>query len=572
MSRCATTIVSLVTAVALAAPAVTAPAPAAATTAPALQSSAAAQKAYCETSDELTFGGVFNLTVEAISKTFAGNPEQQAKFENNARKYAARLGNLEINRLLVTTPASQIGGPAREVDDHAVNLVVSTLMKGRDNGWNDTVQLKNITINEAIEAALTVLYFGSIPVELWGKVMPDLLQVSFLHIFSVSPMTLPKLTAKYGPKLIKKIADFVQGKLQNACLSTKPSGSTPHEYNHNPKPIKNPNKFPGKQAMNVQKIVDGLSVASETCRPLSEYTLREISTEVVDGMRKQVRPEFASIFNFAAKVYLGQLEFIKVNQGTIPMRSDQVGGLIELIDDPTVTYVYTVGTSPFDGRAWKWIPAGELTVENGMNTYTLVADIAEKITSIMWKLIVQGVGDKIPTKIVQIVLPSGGEFVCKIPTEVIGLAGAPGAIVAKLVETEAKPLITVCSVAYGVAGLPDWSLQVVPDFVPLMFFYPDYVHPVVHGVTRSICLTRDQGKPAQWRRSPDMIEEDAELAAKRGEYTLPSDLYFTVPLINKQLPKPFGRDKKWKKHDKDVPKREGVFDTIPQATVTPAKA
>ncbi|WQD13245.1 MAG: hypothetical protein U1U88_001445 [Lawsonella clevelandensis] len=102
--------------------------------------------------------------------------------------------------------------------------------------------------------------------------MPDLLQVSFLHIFSVSPMTLPKLTAKYGPKLIKKIADFVQGKLQNACLSTKPSGSTPHEYNHNPKPIKNPNKFPGKQAMNVQKIVDGLSVASETCRPLSEYT------------------------------------------------------------------------------------------------------------------------------------------------------------------------------------------------------------------------------------------------------------------------------------------------------------
>ena len=613
MSRCATTIVSLVTAVALAAPAVTAPAPAAATTAPALQSSAAAQKAYCETSDELTFGGVFNLTVEAISKTFAGNPEQQAKFENNARKYAARLGNLEINRLLVTTPASQIGGPAREVDDHAVNLVVCTLMKGRDNGWNDTVQLKNIAINEAIEAALTVLYFGSIPVELWGKVMPDLLQVSFLHIFSVSPMTLPKLTAKYGPKLIKKIADFVQGKLQNACLSTKPSGSTPHEYNHNPKPIKNPNKFPGKQAMNVQKIVDGLSVASETCRPLSEYTLREISTEVVDGMRKQVRPEFASIFNFAAKVYLGQLEFIKVNQGTIPMRSDQVGGLIELIDDPTVTYVYTVGTSPFDGRAWKWIPAGDLTVENGMNTYTLVADIAEKITSIMWKLIVQGVGDKIATKAVQMVIPGFGEAVCGVPgfvggkvvgaipgklieegvaavvgvpvvskvagkavasalpvkisTKVIGTVA--GKLATKIIDTEiGKP----CETAWSILGLPEWSLQVVPDFVPLMFFYPDYVHPVVHGVTRSICLTRDQGKPAQWRRSPDMIEEDAELAAKRGEYTLPSDLYFTVPLINKQLPKPFGRDKKWKKHDKDVPKREGVFDTIPQATVTPAKA
>ncbi|WQD13244.1 MAG: hypothetical protein U1U88_001444 [Lawsonella clevelandensis] len=70
----------------------------------------------------------------------------------------------------MTTPASQIGGPAREVDDHAVNLVVSTLMKGRDNGWNDTVQLKNITINGAIEDLPSLCSTsGSIPVELMGE-------------------------------------------------------------------------------------------------------------------------------------------------------------------------------------------------------------------------------------------------------------------------------------------------------------------------------------------------------------------------------------------------------------------
>ena len=319
MSRCATTIVSLVTAVALAAPAVTAPAPAAATTAPALQSSAAAQNAYCETSDDLTLGGIFNLTVDALSGTFAGNPQQQQKFEDNARTYGAKLGNVEINRLLVNTPSSQIGGPSREVDDHVVNLVVSTIMKGHNNGWNDTIQLKNITLNEAIESVLTLLYFGGIPVELWGKVMPDVLTVSFLHIFSVSPLTIPKLTAKYAPTAIQKIGGFVQEQLQNRCINTKPSGSTPHIYNHNPKPIKNPNTFPGKQATDIQKIVDGLSVASETCRPLSEYTLREISTEVIDGMGKQVRPEFQGFFSLATKVYLDQLNTIKVNKGTIPM-------------------------------------------------------------------------------------------------------------------------------------------------------------------------------------------------------------------------------------------------------------
>ena len=133
VSRCATTILSLVTAVALAAPAVAAPVPAAAA-APALQSSASAQNAYCETSDELTLGGVFNLTVDAISGTFAGHPEQQKKFEDNARKYGDRLGHMQISRLLVNTPASKIGGPSREVDEHVLDLDVSSIRIGLNNG------------------------------------------------------------------------------------------------------------------------------------------------------------------------------------------------------------------------------------------------------------------------------------------------------------------------------------------------------------------------------------------------------------------------------------------------------
>lgn len=581
MSRCATTIVSLVTAVALAAPAVTAPTPAAATTAPALQSSAAAQNAYCETSDDLTLGGIFNLTVDALSGTFAGSPEQQQKFEDNARTYGAKLGNVEINRLLVNTPSSQIGGPSREVDDHVVNLVVSTIMKGHNNGWNDTIQLKNITLNEAIESVLTLLYFGGIPVELWGKVMPDVLTVSFLHIFSVSPLTIPKLTAKYAPTAIQKIGGFVQEQLQNRCINTKPSGSTPHVYNHNPKPIKNPNTFPGKQATDIQKIVDGLSVASETCRPLSEYTLREISTEVIDGMGKQVRPEFQGLFSLATKVYLDQLNTIKVNKGTIPMRSDQVGGIIELIDDPTVTYVFTVATSPFDGRAWQWMPAGNLTVENGMNIYTLTADIAEKITSIMWKLLVQGLGDKTITAAVQLVVPAFKDIACyptQIPGKVAGAvagkaAGAVGGsvvpivgsfiadkLVSTIVEKQFSPITTICGIIYSIIGGPEWELNLVPNVVPLLFFYPDYIHPVVHGVTRSLCLTRDAGKPAKWRRSPDMIEEDANLAQQRGTYTLPADMYFQVPVVGWTIPRPLKREEKWKKHDKDVPQRPRIFD------------
>ncbi|PMZ36711.1 hypothetical protein C1X25_34655, partial [Pseudomonas sp. GW247-3R2A] len=89
----------------------------------------------------------------------------------------------------------------------------------------------------------------------------------------------------------------------------KNSNSHPNAYNHNP----NAKGLPGKMGVNIQKVVDGLGVASESCRPLSEYTLREISNEVISGMSKQVRPEFQTLFYMATKFYLNQLEIIKIN-------------------------------------------------------------------------------------------------------------------------------------------------------------------------------------------------------------------------------------------------------------------
>ena len=616
MSRCATTILSLVTAVALAAPAVAAPVPAAAA-APALQSSASAQNAYCETSDELTLGGVFNLTVDAISGTFAGHPEQQKKFEDNARKYGDRLGHMQISRLLVNTPASQIGGPSREVDDHVVDLVVSSIMKGRNNGWKDTVNLQDITLNEAIESVLTVLYFGGIPLQLWSEVMPKGLVISFLHIFHISTFGGAKLVAKYAPKMIQAIGGFVQNAMQENCISKKNSNSHPNAYNHNP----NAKGLPGKMGVNIQKVVDGLGVASESCRPLSEYTLREISNEVISGMSKQVRPEFQTLFYMATKFYLNQLEIIKINQGTIPVRADQIGGIIEKIDNPTITYIASTATSFKDKRAFTWITLGDLTVEDEMNIYTLTTHIAEKITTIMWKILVINVGDKIVTDAVQKAfpvliptVPSAKSVVCK-PAEILGkplgVVGAvtslkPAIAVGALAGIASLPLALpfnlipvlgskvaiaivtkaaksgfglvekigidkaagipgkLCGIGYKILGLPDWKLDVVPNFVPLLFFYPDYVHPVVHGVVRSVCRVNDP-IASDWTRSTDMIEKDTKLAEKHGTYTMPADTTITIPIINKKVSNPIHKDKRWKKYEKDVPQRHRVFDT-PQST------
>ena len=125
-------------------------------------------------------------------------------------------------------------------------------------------------------------------------------------------------------------------------------------------------------------------------------------------------------------------------------------------------------------------------------------------------------------------------------------------------------ITTICGIIYSIIGGPEWELNLVPNVVPLLFFYPDYIHPVVHGVTRSLCLTRDAGKPTKWRRSPDMIEEDANLAEQRGTYTLPADMYFQVPVVGWTIPRPLKREEKWKKHDKDVPQRPRIFDKFSQ--------
>ena len=122
----------------------------------------------------------------------------------------------------------------------------------------------------------------------------------------------------------------------------------------------------------------------------------------------------------------------------------------------------------------------------------------------------------------------------------------------------------LCGIGYKILGLSDWKLDVVPNFVPLLFFYPDYVHPVVHGVVRSVCRVNDP-IASDWTRSTDMIEKDAKLAEKHGTYTMPADTTITIPIINKKVSNPIHKDKRWKKYEKDVPQRHRVFDT-PQST------
>ena len=121
------------------------------------QTAAEAQGLYCETSDDLTFGGVAHLVEDQLRKLIKDKASMKV-FDQQVRMLETAMNYVQLPSLIVSNPATQLTGPVREFDDHGVNYLVGALLKARDGGWRSTVSVQDITINEAIETVLWWFY------------------------------------------------------------------------------------------------------------------------------------------------------------------------------------------------------------------------------------------------------------------------------------------------------------------------------------------------------------------------------------------------------------------------------
>lgn len=603
------------------------------------QSAAEARGLYCETSDDLTFAGVAHLVQDEIRKLIK-DPASQEAFDMQVASFEKAMSYIQVPTLLVSNPATQLTGPVREMDDHGVNYVVAALLKARDGGWRSTVAVQDLTINEAIETVLWWFYWVNIYGEWYNDTFPAIVQFNILDIFKWGLTDPYEKALQYGPSIVLTLGDFIQKQLQKNCLTTKNSRSNPGNYQYHDLP----EWLPEDLKAGIRKLeepLDNVEVADEDCPPIADMEYRRIGKRTVLLMRENIKPQYRKLYDKSASWVLQRLETVKINKALIPLKGEEIGGLVGLIDNPTVNYIYTLASSPFDGRVFAWVPVGDITVDNTLDIAIVANTIARIIASVMWAIvkaigesIFNGVNDGIDRGIKYAIASAltGGDAAFDFASTcgqltyqlaiadpemtskaaLIGAAVACGMIafagngidrarypeeyVGDMTRFTVRPVFKfriwpLPSLEFGLiipwfgalridqnAHIPlpedlrstgryikllfifglEYDVFINP--IPTMFFVGDYLLPIGQKVTQSVCLAEDKGhRESDWERKSGQIEEDAELAEKKGMYEAPETPSWV--LFNKWvLPfsKPFWSPD-YENLNEDVPEREPMI-------------
>lgn len=346
------------------------------------QSAAEAQGLYCETSDDLTFGGVAHLVEDQLRKLIKDEASMKV-FNQQVRMLETAMNYVQLPTLIVSSPATQLTGPVREFDDHGVNYLVGALLKARDDGWRSTVSVEDITINEAIETVLWWFYWIQIYGQWYNDTFPAIIELTVLGI-DFGGLTDPLEKAlEWGPKIVLGLGNFIQKHLQSNCLSKTNSRSNPGNYQYHDLPAWLPKDITDG-VRQIEAPLDNVEIADEDCPPISEMNFRRIGKRTTLIMRQDVKPQYRELFDQVAQFVLIRMEEIKVNKALIPMKSSELGGLIGLINNPIVTYVGGSARGVVDGRAYQWVPMGEITVDNVADIAIVSNAVSKLIAKIMW--------------------------------------------------------------------------------------------------------------------------------------------------------------------------------------------
>ena len=356
------------------------------------QSAAEAQGLYCETSDDLTFAGIAHLVEDEMRKLIK-DPASQKAFDMQVAAFEKAMSYIQVPTLLVSNPATQLTGPVREMDDHGVNYIVAALLKARDGGWRSTVAVQDLTINEAIETVLWWFYWVNIYGEWYNDTFPAIVQFNILDIFKWGLTDPYEKTLQYGPSIVLTLGDFIQKQLQKNCLTKKNSRSNPGNYQYYDIPEWMPEDFKAG-IRKLEEPLDNVEVADEDCPPIADMEYRRIGKRTALLMRENIKPQYRKLYDKSASWVLQRLETVKINKALVPLKGEDIGGLVGLINNPVVNYIYTLGSSPFDGRVFTWIPVGDITVDNTTDMAIVANAIAKIIAEVMWaitKAIIQAI-------------------------------------------------------------------------------------------------------------------------------------------------------------------------------------
>jgi len=220
----------------------------------------------------------------------------------------------------------------------------------------------------------------------------------------------------------------------------------------------------------LEEPLDNVEVADEDCPPIADMEYRRIGKRTVLLMRENIKPQYRKLYDKSASWVLQRLETVKINKALIPLKGEEIGGLVGLIDNPTINYIYTLGTSPFDGRVFTWVPVGDITVDNTLDIAIVANTIARIIASVMWA-IVKAIGEAIFNGV-----NNGIDYGIRR-----GIAAAMGGDVASATGSACREITEAAAVGAGITGGPAGVAMAMAPLIAcgILTFYGDAIGDTV---------------------------------------------------------------------------------------------
>ncbi|MGL4306293.1 MAG: hypothetical protein ACRCSF_09060, partial [Mycobacteriaceae bacterium] len=249
--------------------------------------------------------------------------------------------------------------------------IVSTLLEIRRGEHTSGLRLQNLTLNQAIETAILGLYIFSIPAKIIGNAMPSAYFVG----------TIFGAVLSYTPRILTAAAKAIQKALSTSCVATSGDQTTETLGLI-------PDVYPDIIPTQVKDIAAGINIASPTCPAVSDMPLRQAVNRTADYLQPNIAQD--QLFGFNQQVEILQTQLANTRVPTLlaqPQQSGDIGGLIGLLDDPLITYLFGIGASTIGGHATDNIALSEMSFLNFIDLVIIATEVAWLVPSTTWSII-----------------------------------------------------------------------------------------------------------------------------------------------------------------------------------------
>ncbi|MGL4307184.1 MAG: hypothetical protein ACRCSF_13650, partial [Mycobacteriaceae bacterium] len=251
--------------------------------------------------------------------------------------------------------------------------IVSTLLEIRRGEHTSGLRLQNLTLNQAIETAILGLYIFSIPAKIINSAMPSLYGASILF----------SLGLNYGPSIVISAAKAIQKALSTTCIAQNIDSNE-----ENTALIAD--VYPNIMAPEIVDMAQGINIASPSCPAVADFPIGRAVDRAVKFFAPPSDDPLFEAFSQQAGSLKDLLNFIRVPALLAqPQQSSDIGGLVGLIDDPLLTYLFGIGASSIGGHLTDTIALSEVSLLNLVDYLLISSEIAWMIPSAAWSLLMQ---------------------------------------------------------------------------------------------------------------------------------------------------------------------------------------